>query len=54
MKIIRQFIKAQKSDYNALQAAIIPLERDTFFWKFLGQSDRCKGKNVENSNQGLI
>ena len=53
-KIIRQFIKAQKSDCNALQATIIPLKRNTFCRRFLGQSDRCKGKNVENSNQGLI
>ena len=53
-KIIRQFIKAQKSDYNALQTTIIPLKGDTFFQKFLWQSDLFKGKSFENSNQCLI
>ena len=42
-KIIRQFIKAQKSDYNALQTTMILLKEDTFFQKFLWQSDLFKG-----------
>ena len=53
-KIIRQFIRAQKSNYNALQTTIIPLKGDTFFQKFLWQSDRFKGKNFEDSNQCRI
>ena len=53
-KIIRQFIRAQKSNYNALQTTIIPLKGDTFFQKFLWQSELFKGKSFERSNQCLI
>ena len=48
-KIIRQFIKAQKSDYNALQATIIPLKRDIAFQNFYGNRIsflRAKGLRI--------
>ena len=53
-KIIRQFIKTQKSSYSALQSTVIPIKKETFFQSYFWQSDLFRGKNFKRSNQCLI
>ena len=53
-KIVRQFIKTQKSSYSALQSTFIPIKKETFFQTYFWQSDLFRGKNFKRSNQCLI
>ena len=51
--VVRQFIKTQKSSYNAMQTTLIPITENAFFHSYFWQSDVFQGKSFKHSNQCL-